>query len=177
MRGTQELLSHLAAIGARIEPAGHRLILRAGPVPIPADLVSRVRNAKTEVLVALRPPNHLPPAARWQLRCNPAEWRARHREALVFWGTFHTEREAAALAWGEMVALWHRRHGERLPPEICAGCRTPIDDAEVLTLAGGARVHIATLDCLIAFGERWRGAAARSLTAMGLVAPTKDDRP
>src|SRR5262249_30821454 len=141
---------------------------RAGPVPIPADLVSRVRNAKTEVLVALRPPAHLAPAPHELPSWGTAEWQARYREALAFWGALHTKEEAAALAWGEMVALWHRRHADRSPPDTCAGCRLPIDGSETLVLGDGTRVHIATLACLIACGERWRGAATQALTAMGL---------
>jgi hypothetical protein len=47
------LLEDLAGIGATIKPAGDRLILRAGGIAIPAELVSRVRAAKTDLLATL----------------------------------------------------------------------------------------------------------------------------
>jgi hypothetical protein len=47
------LLSDLAVIGADIEPAGDRIILRAGASAIPAGLVGRIREAKAELLVML----------------------------------------------------------------------------------------------------------------------------
>src|SRR5437879_3958647 len=48
-----ELLDDLAVIGATIQPAGDRLILRAGATPVPAGLVSRIRRAKAELLATL----------------------------------------------------------------------------------------------------------------------------
>jgi hypothetical protein len=55
MNAARELLDDLAVIGATIEPADDRLILRAGPTAIPATLVSRIREAKTDILAALAP--------------------------------------------------------------------------------------------------------------------------
>jgi hypothetical protein len=48
MNAACDLLDDLAMIGATIEPAGDRLILRAGPTAIPAALVNRVREAKAD---------------------------------------------------------------------------------------------------------------------------------
>jgi hypothetical protein len=42
MNAARDLLDHLAMIGATVEPAGDRLILRAGPTVIPAALVNRI---------------------------------------------------------------------------------------------------------------------------------------
>jgi hypothetical protein len=53
MSVTRNLLADLALIGATIKPAGDRLILRAGPTAIPATLVSRVRQAKADLLATL----------------------------------------------------------------------------------------------------------------------------
>ena len=50
MNAARELLDDLALIGATVEPAGDRLILRAGPMAIPARLVSRVREAKADLI-------------------------------------------------------------------------------------------------------------------------------
>ena len=62
MNVARDLLDDLAMIGATIEPAGDRLILRAGPTAIPAGLVGRIREAKAELLVTLatRPTDRLP---------------------------------------------------------------------------------------------------------------------
>jgi len=54
MSAARALLIELAAIGATIDHAADRLILRAGATAIPADLVSRIRNAKAELLTTLR---------------------------------------------------------------------------------------------------------------------------
>jgi hypothetical protein len=53
MNTARDLLHDLAVIGATIRPAGDRLILRAGATPVPAGLVSRVREAKAELLATL----------------------------------------------------------------------------------------------------------------------------
>jgi hypothetical protein len=53
MSAALELILDLRSIGARIEPAGERLILRAGSEAIPASLVRRVREAKAEILATL----------------------------------------------------------------------------------------------------------------------------
>ena len=53
MSVARNLLEDLAGIGATIKPAGDRLILRAGRTAIPAALVSRVREAKADLLARL----------------------------------------------------------------------------------------------------------------------------
>ncbi len=55
MTAARSVLDELAVIGAEIEPAGDRLILRAGSTAIPAALVSRVRKAKADLLSTLTP--------------------------------------------------------------------------------------------------------------------------
>ncbi|MGH7100398.1 MAG: hypothetical protein ACREE4_22510, partial [Stellaceae bacterium] len=60
----------------------------------------------------------------------------------------------------------------------CAGCREPIGGFDALPLGEGNRVHLGEahgLDCLLAYGRRWRGAATRALVAMGLLPPADDD--
>jgi hypothetical protein len=53
MSGAEDLLNDLSRIGATIEPAGNRLVLRAGPTAIPATLVGQIRKAKHELLAML----------------------------------------------------------------------------------------------------------------------------
>ena len=53
MSADRDLLADLDLIGARLEPAGDRLILRAGPMAVPSALVRRVREAKADLLATL----------------------------------------------------------------------------------------------------------------------------
>ena len=65
-----------------------------------------------------------------------------------------------------------KERGERVSPELCAACRRPIGSAAALSLIDGNRVHDRPdNDCLIRHGNRWRGAATRALTDMGLHRP------
>jgi len=60
------------------------------------------------------------------------------------------------------------------PEWQCAGCNEPIGGLPALDLADGTRVHFDethALDCLFAFGERWRGDATGGLRALGLDPP------
>jgi len=59
MNAARQLLNDLAVIGATLEPAGDRLILRAGPTAIPAALVNRVREAKADLIAMLRGPKRV----------------------------------------------------------------------------------------------------------------------
>jgi hypothetical protein len=53
MKIARALIDDLATIGATIDVARDRLILRAGPTAIPATLVTRVREAKADLMAAL----------------------------------------------------------------------------------------------------------------------------
>jgi hypothetical protein len=53
MSSTRDVLRRLEEIGASIEPAGDRLVLRAGAKPVPASVIRRVREAKPELLAVL----------------------------------------------------------------------------------------------------------------------------
>jgi hypothetical protein len=76
--------------------------------------------------------------------------------------------EAERLAWSELEMRWHMQHGERVPRELCAGCRRSIGIARALDLIDGCRVHFTDNDCLIRHGNRWRSAATSALLALGL---------
>ena len=84
----------------------------------------------------------------------------------------YTRDEAERLAWSELQNRWNIAHGERVPRDLCAGCRKPIGSAAALDLIDGNRVHTgAGHDCLISFGRRWRAAATHALVALGLTKP------
>jgi len=72
--------------------------------------------------------------------------------------------EIVALAKAARETRWHLDHGERVPHELCAGCRRPMTlGQQTLELADNNRVHFphgaAGYDCLIRHGDRWRRAA------------------
>jgi hypothetical protein len=95
------------------------------------------------------------------------EERATHRHPI------YPRAVAERLAWAEIEARWHLELGERVPRELCAGCREPIDEAKALDLIDGCRVHVRPdHNCLIRYGGRWRAAATRALMAMGLTPPS-----
>jgi hypothetical protein len=157
MSSAQELIYRLVEIGATIEAADARLIIRAGERPVPGELVRRIRDSKAEVLAAL----------------SPGWWR---REFVVRTidrelDGFRSHDAAARLAWGELECRWHGLHGERIAVWQCAGCGEPIGGLPALNLSDSNRVHVEKLDCLMRFGERWRGEARRALVVMGLQPP------
>lgn len=152
------VLAEVGAAGGWIEARGDRLRLMARG-PLAPDLVERVRAAKPALLAIF---------------AERADWHHRHREALAYHCALYPKSEAAALAWSEMQNRWHRLHGERVSAWQCAGCGAPIGGREALTLSDGNGVHLDTLDCLLAYGRRWRGAATRALAAMGLQPPPDD---
>ena len=76
------------------------------------------------------------------------------------------------MAWGETLAAWHKTHDEPPPRALCAGCGEPVSGAEIMEFWDGARVHLAPrYGCLIAYGRRWRAAAAETLANMGILPP------
>lgn len=98
--------------------------------------------------------------------------RAAHRE----YDGGHRCAEAELLAWRALENRWNLAHGERVPRELCAGCRRPIGTEAALNLIDGNHVHDrAGHECLIRHGERWHAAATRALIAMGLQPPVGED--
>jgi hypothetical protein len=176
MSAAADLLDRLAEVGAKVEADGNRLIVRTSSKPVPGELVQRLRRAKAEVLAALAPAERIPDGAEAFYPCNPTEaaWWRRHfiiRTIDRRLGGARTHADAAWLAWGELEDRWNKQHGERVVPDLCCGCRRPIGDGQTLDLGDGSRVHLDDLDCLLQHGARWRRAARRVLTAMGLQPP------
>jgi len=84
----------------------------------------------------------------------------------------YTRAQAERLAWGALQNRWHMEHGNRVPRDLCAGCRQPLGSADALSLIDGCRVHLKdNHDCLIRYGERWRTVATRALLALGVRPP------
>lgn len=181
MSAADKLLRQLARLGATVEPAGGHLILRAGATSVPAGMVARLRKAKAEVLETLVPTTSAPIAsANWRAH----DWHRLYSEKLRYWAaprrdtqgsnTAYAINEARELAWGEVVAIWHKHHGARPNIGICAGCGELVGEPGInaLLLADGTRVHLhGDLHCLTTYGSQWRRAATRALVALGLEPP------
>jgi hypothetical protein len=150
------LLDQAREAGLAVACDGDKLLVRGprGAEPV----VRQLAEHKAEILTAL---------------AEATSWAARHREAVKYWSALHPADEAAELAWGEMQVRWHRLHGQRLLQWQCAGCGQAIGGLPALDLADGDRVHLANLDCLLAFGNRWRGEATAGLRALGLEPPSR----
>jgi hypothetical protein len=105
---------------------------------------------------------------------HPSDWRTFYQEraALHEYEGGLSRQGAERSAWGEAVNAWHMACGEHAPWQQCAGCGASINGRAALPLADGTRVHFDNSDmCVIAYGERWRGAAERALMAMGVAQP------
>jgi hypothetical protein len=191
------LLAEIRRSGGDVRLVGCDRLKLVAPTALLPELAERVRAAKPMLLATLADAGRKPNAAQEsgggvlyprrngataqhssaESSSDPAvptpaaDWRARHLETLAYWSAFHPAVEAGRLAWGEIANRWHMQHGERVPHWQCAGCHEPIGDLEDLVLADGQRVHFETLNCLLRYGERWRGAATRALTALGLQPP------
>jgi hypothetical protein len=104
-----------------------------------------------------------------------ADWRAWMRRRLsvrLAWGLSPTE--ARRSVWSEAEDEWHRRHDAAPNPDRCAGCGEWMLDGPGMRFNDGAVVHFGNpdrLDCLILYGEAWRGAASVGLVALGLKRP------
>jgi hypothetical protein len=170
----QELVRAVSAAGVKLAINGDKLSVTA-PHPLSPGLVEELRRAKAEILDMLATTagrGHLPPA-------DAAWWRRQFTIRTLHWGLSGrwTKDEAERLAYGELLDEWRKSHGRRWPFWQCAGCDEPIGGSSTLLLANGNRVHFdEECDCLIRFGDRWRGEATAGLKALGLAAPVGAER-
>jgi hypothetical protein len=95
-------------------------------------------------------------------------WRSWLRERVHAWRDAGKSLPVSiTIAWGLGLVEHHKRHGAKPSPTCCAGCGKRMDGPK---MPDGAMVHPG-LDCLAAWGERWRGAAHEGLVGMGLNPP------
>jgi hypothetical protein len=153
------LLRRAHDAGLRVEAAGDKLLIR-GPKRA-APVVKLLAEHKAVVLAAL------------PIATEALHWRERFTAKTFEWfGRKRPWQEARLLAWADLQNDWHLRHGRHFPAAQCAGCKLPICGHEALDMPDGNRVHLDPLDCAIAFGKGWRGAADAGLAAFGLVPPS-----
>jgi hypothetical protein len=167
------LLRRAHEAGLAVAAEGGKLVIRG---PKRAEPVARLLiEHKPEVIAALAPAEHTMQPSDDE-RPAPADatwWRGWYAARIVHW--FHGDRqrnEAEHLAYGELLDEWRKSHGRRWPEWQCAGCDAPIGGLSALPLADGNRVHFGEeRECLIRFGQRWRGEAVAGLRALGLDPP------
>lgn len=169
------LLRRAHDAGLRIKPVGNQLLVqgprRAEPlVRLLADHKVEIMAALTQARGSARPAlRELPAAEAGYCRDFFGE-RAAHRE---FDGGY-SRADAERLAFGEMILEWHYQHGVRPEPSRCAGCGDELPAAIGLALCDGACVHfdaVRGVDCIIAYGKKWRGAAVTALHGLGFSPP------
>jgi hypothetical protein len=176
MSAARELLDRFAEIGATVRPAaGDHLIVRAGANPVPAELVQRLRQAKAEVLAALSPAGSSP--VNLDRGGSELAWWHGHfiiRTIERELGGYRSHRDAELLAFGDAILEWHRRHGARPDARRCAGCDDELPGEGGISLCDGARLHldgVRGVDCIIAYGHRWRSASVAALQTLGVDPP------
>jgi hypothetical protein len=151
--------------GLTITAEGGTLIVR-GP-KCAAPVVRQLADVKADVLAALAR-SEQSDIARWYDRFAA---RIAHRSL----NGQRSWREAERLAFGDMILEWHRRHGARPDPRSCAACGHELPDGSGIVLDhGGLRVHFDAVrrdDCIIAYGQKWRGAAIAALQKLGINPP------
>jgi hypothetical protein len=169
------LLREARAAGLTVTVQGDKLVIRGPRRAEPVAL--RLLKHKPAVMAALvRAPAQPRQAAPEPERAgwDAADWQAYFDERAAI-REFDGQRprvEAERLAWGELLVEWHKAHGAPPPSSRCAGCGKPIGGSPAMTLADAARVHdVASYECLLKYGRRWRAAAAKALTSMGLEPP------
>jgi hypothetical protein len=163
------LLRRAQDAGLAVDVDGNTLVIRG---PKRAEHLARLLiEHKLDVMAALVPDE--PASQAVELSPDPAWWRHHYLVRTISWELSGVRPEISAqrIAWSELLNEWHRRHGTRISQRQCAGCGEPIGGPPALTLADGNQVHLDKLDCLLAFGERWRSEAADGLRALGLDPP------
>jgi hypothetical protein len=95
-------------------------------------------------------------------------WRAWLRNRVYLWKEAgQSTPRAIIIAWGLGIVEHNKRHGAKPSATCCAGCGKRMNGPK---MPDGAMVHPG-LDCLAAWGDRWRSEAHEGLVALGLNPP------
>lgn len=84
---------------------------------------------------------------------------------------------ATGVVEGELMLRWHQLYGRPSVEGQCAGCGGALRRFPTLELPGGVMVHYkkTNLNCLLAYGDKWQGAAAAGLVHVGIVLSADDE--
>jgi hypothetical protein len=158
MSAVRDLLDDLAVIGATIEPAGDRLLLRAGPTAIPGGLVNRIREAKADLIATLAV-------------CKD-RFRVSEQQNLVGHSPHHRDNDRTCEAY---IVDWLNKHPAPSAPGRCAWCGKPeLPSAVVLPFGTEPGMHAwLHAECWSAWHQRRRGEAVEALGAIGITLGTE----
>jgi len=157
-----------------IGPSQYQMVQRGpnGPISAPAStVVSQAQaDAECEFWAWLTTDADAEPDA-------ACVWRRRYRTAINAWLSGRTLAEARRIAWGLMQRAWHREHGPKPDPAVCAECGGIVAGHSCIEI-DGAMVHADgrgddVARCLMRYAGLWRGAADKGLLALGLQPPPK----
>jgi hypothetical protein len=146
MNAAREILDHLVQIGATVQPAGDRLVLRAGPKGISATLLNRVREAKADLIAVLAGP----------VRGSSEAEACPHELGS---SNVVTQRTEAS------IVKWLNDHPAPSQPERCAWCSKPHSPSTVVIPFGnepGAHTWL-HVECWPAWHQARRTKAAAAL--------------
>src|SRR5215469_12850074 len=160
-----KVLNRARASGLRLSVDGANLVWRS-TAPVRPAVIDFLRAHKAEIIAEIAAAS----IASQDADDAVVDWRKWYEQRVVIRQSDrrYTRDEAERLAQSEVEDRWHRANGERVPRDLCAGCRRPIGSAQALDLIDGNRVHFGDLNCLVRHGNRWRGVAAQALELMGI---------
>jgi hypothetical protein len=158
MNAARDLIDDLAVIGATIEPAGDRLILRAGPNAISAELVNRVRESKADLLATLASCTDRAEIRGEENKRNsskPPRYSAKDRTAESF------------------IVEWLNQHPAPSTPGRCVWCGKPeLSSAMVLPFGTEPGTHAwLHAECWPAWHRGRKAEATAALVPMGVKLP------
>jgi hypothetical protein len=139
MNAARQILADLARIGATIEPAGDRLILRAGNTAVPTAFVNCVRTTKADLIAALA-------RLRDEEQEHSREWAGGQPK--------HSTFEAR-------VVEWLNRHPAPSPPGRCAWCGVAESSSAVVRPFGTELHTWLHYECWAAWHQARRAEAMR----------------
>lgn len=156
MSAAASLLDDLARIGATIRPTGDRLILRAGGTAIPAILVNRVREAKSDLLAILATGSDRP---------NPSGDEEKEHDDGV------PQNAISNRTTESRIVEWLNQHPAPSPPGRCAWCRVSETSSAVVLPFGTEPGMHAWLhsECWPDWHRARRAEAAAALAAIGIL--------
>jgi len=106
-------------------------------------------------------------------------WRRLHSARLEFWraprsgsdGSVRQHENPRNIAYSDILNRWRKKHWQRSPPGICAGCREPLGNGPNLDLGGYAVHEGRDPDCLSLHSKQWRTEGMKALASFGIKSP------
>ena len=148
MSALAAIFDEVVAADINIIVSGDRVKVQASTSP-PPGLVTKLRDAKPDIIAM----HHA------------------HIERLHDYARRYDHEVASRMAYNVAISTWHLDYGHIPFGTHCAGCGRPLDSQQpIMMLNDGAHLHESD-ECLAAYGETWRRAAADALQRLGIHGP------